>query len=75
MNFFKGLIMAFKKISKSHLAQRKLADKKAQAIFEYVILTAIVVAAVLIFTATPYYQQIKTACNTSFNNAVAEIVK
>jgi len=75
MFFFKWFIMAFKKLNKSHLAQRKLVDKKAQSIFEYVILTALVVTAVLIFTTTPYFQQIKTACDNAFNAAVTEIVK
>jgi len=67
--------MAFKKINKSHLAQVKFADRKAQSIFEYVILTAVVVAILLIFTATPYFQQIKTSCENAFNAAVTEIVK
>ena len=67
--------MAFKKISKGRLAPRKFSDKKAQSIFEYVILTAIVVAVVLFFAATPYFQKIKTACDNAFNRAVTQIVK
>lgn len=73
MNYFMGFIMAFKKASKSHLAQRKFFDKKAQSIFEYVILTAVVVAAVLIFG--PYFSNIKDSCTKAFNAAVTEIVK
>ncbi len=75
MNYFRGFITAFKKASKSHFAPRKFSDKKAQSIFEYVILTAVVVAVVLIFASTPYFQRIKTACNNTFNEAVTEIVK
>ncbi len=67
--------MAFEKSDKSRLAQRKFADKKAQSIFEYVILTAAVVSVVLIFSSTPYFQKIKTACDNAFNAAVTEIVK
>jgi hypothetical protein len=65
--------MAFKKAGKSHFAPRKFADKKAQSIFEYVILTAVVVATVLIFG--PYFGKIKDSCDKAFNAAVTEIVK
>ncbi|MDD5465669.1 MAG: hypothetical protein PHP73_04965 [Candidatus Omnitrophica bacterium] len=65
--------MAFKKADKSHLAPRKFSDKKAQSIFEYVILTAVVVAVVLIFG--PYFDDIKKSCTKAFNDAVTEIVK
>ncbi len=65
--------MAFKKANESHLARKKISDKKAQSIFEYVILTAVVVALVLIFG--PYFENIKESCKTAFNAAVTEIVK
>ncbi len=65
--------MAFKKAGKSHLAQREFSDRKAQSIFEYVILTAVVVAAVLIFG--PHFEKIKKSCDDAFNRSVAEIVK
>lgn len=67
--------MAFEKSNKSHLTPRKLSDRKAQSIFEYVILTAVVVAVVLFFASTPYFQRIKTSCEGAFNAAVTEIVK
>lgn len=67
--------MAFKKTDKSQIAPKKFSDKKAQSIFEYIILTAIVVAVILIFASTPYFQKIKTACDNAFNAAVTEIVK
>lgn len=65
--------MAFKKASESHLARKKFSDKKAQSIFEYVILTAVVVALVLIFG--PHFGKIKDSCTKAFNDAVTEIVK
>ncbi len=67
--------MAFEKSDKSHFAPRKFSDKKAQSIFEYVILTAVVVAAILIFASTPYFQRINASCDKAFNEAVTEIVK
>jgi len=73
MNYFRGFIMAFKKANKSHFAPRKFSDKEAQSIFEYVILTALVVTVVLIFG--PYFDKIKQSCNDAFNAAVTEIVK
>lgn len=73
VNYFIEFLMAFKKAGKSHFAQKKISAKAAQSIFEYVILTAAVVAAVLIFG--PYFKNIKESCNTAFNNAVTEIVK
>lgn len=73
MNYFMGFIMAFEKTNKSHLARKKFSDKKAQSIFEYVILTAVVVAVVLIFG--PHFKNIKESCQTAFNDAVTEIVK
>ncbi|MDD5477957.1 MAG: hypothetical protein PHG87_07185 [Candidatus Omnitrophica bacterium] len=65
--------MAFKKADRSHLAQKNFSDKKAQSIFEYVILTAVVVTTVLIFG--PYFGKIKDSCDKAFNAAVTEIVK
>jgi len=65
--------MAFKKANKSYFAQRKFSDKEAQSIFEYVILTAVVVTVVLIFG--PQFTKIRESCNTAFNKAVTEIVK
>jgi len=67
--------MAFKKTDKSHFAPGKFADKKAQAIFEYLILTAVVAAIILLFSAAPYFQGIQTACGKAFNAAVTEIVR
>lgn len=67
--------MAFKKANKSHFAQRKFSDRRAQSIFEYVILTAVVVAAVLIFAESTYFKGIKDSCENAFNAAVTEIVK
>ena len=50
-------------------------SKKGQAIFEYFILTTVVVAVVLFFTASPYFQNIKASCEDAFNKAVQEILK
>ncbi|MBU4251665.1 MAG: hypothetical protein KKC39_02005 [Candidatus Omnitrophica bacterium] len=65
--------MAFKKGDRSYLAPRKFSVGKAQSIFEYVILTAVVVATVLIFG--PHFDAIKKSCDDAFNRSVAEIVK
>lgn len=66
--------MTFKKINKSHPAQRKFSEK-AQSIFEYVILTAVVATAVLFFINTDQFKSIKQSCDDAFNRSVAEIVK
>ncbi len=54
-------------------------SKKGQAIFEYFILTTVVVAVVLFFTASQYFKDIfkdiKTSCENAFNQAVEEMLK
>ena len=66
--FFIGeLIMTLKKSKKG--------QAKGQTIFEYFILTTVVVAVVLFFTASPYFQNIKASCEDAFNKAVEEILK
>jgi len=64
MFLFKVFIMTFKKI-----------NKIGQAIFEYFILTTIVMAVVLFFSANRYFVQIKRSCNTEFNAAVNSILQ
>lgn len=48
---------------------------KGQAIFEYFILTAAVVAVVLFFAASPFFRAVRTSCNNAFNHAVEEILR
>ncbi len=50
-------------------------NKRAQSIFEYLILTAMVCAVVLFFATKPYFTKIKTSCDDAFNRSVTDIVK
>ena len=61
--FIKELIMTLKK------------SKRGQAIFEYFILTTVVVAVVLFFTNSGLFRSIKNSCEGAFNQAVEEILK
>lgn len=61
--FVKEFIMTLKK------------SKKGQAIFEYFILTTVVVAVVLFFASSPYFQNIQNSCTNAFNKAVEEMLK
>jgi|WetSurMetagenome_2_1015567.scaffolds.fasta_scaffold389426_3 hypothetical protein len=45
-------------------------SQRAQAILEYFILTAVVVAAVLFFAVSPHFQGIKNTCNNGFQVAL-----
>lgn len=50
--------------------------QKGQAIFEYFILTAVVVAVILFFANSTYFRDnIKPSLETTFNNAVGEILR
>jgi len=74
--FLGGFIMTLIKLVKSHQPGKKiLANYKAQAVFEYLILTTVVAAVVLFFASTPYFTKIKTSCDNAFNRTVTEIVK
>jgi len=53
----------------------KKINKRAQAIFEYFILTTVVVAVVLFFAASEHFKQIKNSCERAFNNGVQEILR
>ncbi|MDD4938684.1 MAG: hypothetical protein PHE18_01550 [Candidatus Omnitrophica bacterium] len=48
---------------------------QGQSIFEYFILTTVVVAVVLFFANTPYFKGIKASCANAFDRAVGEILK
>ncbi len=68
--------MTFKKINKSRYPGIIFsANYQAQAVFEYVILTTVVVTVVLFFSQTEYFSKIKESCNDAFSRAVTEIVK
>lgn len=73
MVIFMKFITPFEKANKSLFARGKVFSKKAQSIFEYVILTAVIVAAVVIFGKN--FSDIKKDCSKAFNAAVGEIVK
>jgi hypothetical protein len=51
----------------------KKYNKSGQSIFEYFILTLIVVAVMLTLGQNKIFQDIKNSTNTSFNNAVDNI--
>ena len=77
--FLGGFIMTFKKNIKSFLPlkifSKVLRNGKAQSIFEYLILTAVVAAVVMFFAKAGYFTQIKTSCENAFKRSVEEIVK
>ena len=53
----------------------KKINKRGQAILEYFILTAAVVAVVLFFTSSPAFQNIQSSCENAFNAGVEEMLK
>jgi len=53
----------------------KKINKRGQAIFEYFILTTVIVAVVLFFAASPYFNNIKTSCENAFNAGVDKILE
>lgn len=53
----------------------KKINKRAQSIFEYFILTTVVVAVVLFFAASEHFKQIKNSCEKAFNDGVNETLK
>jgi len=53
----------------------KKINKRGQAIFEYSILTTVVVAVVLFFSTSQYFQNIRNSCQKTFNQAVEEILR
>ena len=65
--FIRRLIMTLKK------SKRDLA--KGQAIFEYFILTTVVVAVVLFFTQSSFFKSVKNSCEGAFNKAVEVMLK
>ena len=74
--------MTFKKNNKSTHPIRKLFSKRAQAIFEYFILTTVVVTVVLFFTTSKFFTNsepgnkgIKEICQDAFNEAVEDMLE
>jgi uncharacterized protein (UPF0333 family) len=67
--------MTFKKINKSAYPVRKKFSNRAQAIFEYFLLTTVVLAVVLFFSNKDYFMNIRNSCETAFNQAVGEILQ
>ncbi|MDP3732187.1 MAG: hypothetical protein Q8R31_04060 [Candidatus Omnitrophota bacterium] len=62
-------------LKKSKPKRGQALFQRGQAIFEYFILTTVVVAVVLFFASSPYFQNIKTSCENAFNKATEEILK
>jgi len=56
------------------LKKSKRGWVKGQAIFEYFILTTVVVTVVLFFANSPYFANIKASCENAFNQAVNKIL-
>ncbi len=48
-------------------------SKKGQAIFEYFVLTTVVVTVVLFFATTPYFKNMKDSCESAFNKGISKI--
>ena len=67
--------MTFKKNNKSACPVRKEFFNGGQAIFEYFILTAVVVTVVFLFLQSTFFTNIKTSCENAFNQAVGEMLK
>jgi len=53
----------------------KKLNRSAQAIFEYFILTTVVVAVVLFFAASVHFRKIKDSCSKAFDDGVGEILR
>ena len=53
----------------------KKSNKRGQAIFEYFILTTVVVAVVLFFTNTKFFKDVQASCENAFNQAAEEMLK
>jgi hypothetical protein len=66
--------MTFTKINKS-CRVRKRFFYSGQAIFEYFILTAVVVAAVLFFSTSQYFKDATNSCEKAFVKSVGEILE
>ena len=67
--------MTFININKSNHPAREVLSNKSQAIFEYFLLTAVVVAAVLFFASSGAFQEIGDSCEQAFEDAVEEILE
>lgn len=50
-------------------------SKRGQAIFEYFILTTVVVAVVLFLFQSPFFTSVKSSCENAFNQAVKDILE
>jgi hypothetical protein len=77
--------MTFKKLNRSSCVNRKEFSNSGQSIFEYFILTAVIVTVVLFFGSSKFFTNpdaeegeqlgIKEIFQRAFNEAVEEIVK
>ena len=54
---------------------KRIQGIKGQSIFEYFILTTVIVAVVLFFASTDYFKNIKGSCEKAFNKAAGEILE
>lgn len=64
LNFIMEFLTTFKKINKS-----------GQSIFEYLLLTCLVVAMLFGFSQTPFFRNIRDYLSNAFDRAVLEIIK
>ena len=53
----------------------KNIKRSGQSIAEYIILTAVVCTAVLLFTKSTYFTGIQKSCEDAFNRSVGEILQ
>ena len=52
-----------------------MIDRKAQSIFEYLVLTAVIAAIVLVFVDNDQFKNIKESFNNAFKRSYARIVE
>lgn len=64
LNYFMEFVTTFKKINKS-----------GQSIFEYIILTCLLVAMLFGFAQTPFFRDIKDYLSNAFNRSVDKILQ
>jgi len=66
--FLGEFVMTFKKPKENF-------NKSAQAVFEYVIITAVAIAAVFVFTNASSFQKVQASFRTAIATSVTEINK
>lgn len=50
-------------------------SKSAQAVFEYIMITAVAIAAVFYFANTSYFQNVQQSCRNAIAGSITEITR